>query len=354
MRRGEKGAREPGRLPRGWKTTLGFGGTLFVIGVGCAAQEPSDRVAEGSVEIQSSGGEAPGYRGPISALPRRTPLEGESPETEEDWGLAEATVAWALEQRLGQLPLGEVAAIVGETFVGSPYVPGTLELPGEERLVVNLSGFDCVTFVEHMLVLARLVVDPVPGFSGPTSPPAAREDFRERYRALLRELRYREGRIAGYASRLHYFTEWMDAGVERGQFLEVTEALGGVPDARPIHFMSSNPASYRPLREDPALVPAIRETEARLTARRRLHVPKDRIEQVEGGIRNGDVIAAVSTVDGLDISHTGLAVWKDGRLHLMHAPLVGDSVEVSALPLADRIQGIRAQSGIRVIRALDR
>jgi hypothetical protein len=48
-------------------------------------------------------------------------------------------------------------ALVASTFVGTPYEPGTLELPGPERLVVNLRTFDCVTLVEHALVLARLI-----------------------------------------------------------------------------------------------------------------------------------------------------------------------------------------------------
>ena len=68
------------------------------------------------------------------------------------------------------------------------------------------------------------------------------------------------------------------------------------------------------------------------------------------GIRDGDIIAATSTVAGLDIAHTGIALWEDGRLHLLHAPLVGRSVEISELPLADRIQGIGGQDGIMVGR----
>ena len=50
------------------------------------------------------------------------------------------------------------------------------------------------------------------------------------------------------------------------------------------------------------------------------------------------------------MAHTGLALWQDGRLHLLHAPLVGRSVEISAVPLAERIQGIGGQDGIMVAR----
>ena len=79
-------------------------------------------------------------------------------------------------------------------------------------------------------------------------------------------------------------------------------------------------------------------------------MPEARIAAVADRIRDGDVIAATSTVAGLDVAHTGLALHVDGRLHLLHAPLVGDSVEVSELPLADRILRIEAQDGIMVAR----
>jgi hypothetical protein len=294
------------------------------------------------------------YAGPVLDLPADPdPSDPRASETERDWAIAAGTVAWARTQGLGALPVGEVAAILGTTFVGAPYEPGTLELPGPERLVVNLETFDCVTFVEQVLVLAHLVRDQglVPETRADSE--AARA-FRARYREILTELRYRDARLDGYGSRLHYFTEWMDQAVERGWAADVTGELGGVPDPRPVHFMSSHPASYRQLNEDAGLVEEIRAVETRLSAGTRLFLPQDRIAEVEGGIRNGDLIAAVSTVDGLDIAHTGIALRHEGRVHLLHAPLVGDSVEISARPLADRIRGISGQQGIRVLRPLDR
>jgi hypothetical protein len=230
--------------------------------------------------------------------------------------------------------------------VGAPYEPGTLELPGEERLVVNLHTFDCVTLVEHALVLARLTVDA-------SVEPADEDGFRDAYREALMEIRYRDGVLDGYESRLHYFTEWLDHGIAAGRLEEVTPGLGGIIDDRPIHFMSHHTAAYRQLDEDPALVEQIAEIEARLSAGIRHYIPQNAIRDVEEGIRTGDIIAAVSTVDGLDIAHTGFAFRMGERVHLLHAPLVGDSVEISPLPLAERIQGISGQKGIRVVRPLN-
>jgi hypothetical protein len=126
-----------------------------------------------------------------------------------------------------------------------------------------------------------------------------------------------------------------------------------VRDDEPVNFMSTHPDAYRQLSEDPANVGRIRETETALTTAGRTYVPEDRIASVADRIQEGDIIAATSTVAGLDVAHTGLAVRVDGALHLLHAPLVGDSVEISTVPLADRILSIEGQDGILVARPLE-
>lgn len=285
------------------------------------------------------------YAGPVVELPQLAPGQAEAHESEVDWAIARDVVDWAQRQRLDLLPVGEVVAIVASTFVGATYTPGTLELPGPEGLVVNLREFDCVTFVEHMLVLGRLIV------SG--ADPLDEAAFQEGYRAELTALRYRGGVLDGYPSRLHYFSEWIRDAERKGFLEDVTEGLGGVQDPRPITFMSRHPDAYRQLLENADLLAVIRETEARISAEARYMIPEGEVARVADQIQNGDIIAAVSSLEGLDVAHTGIALWHDGRLHLLHAPLVGESVEISARPLAERILGIGSQSGIMVARPLE-
>jgi hypothetical protein len=288
---------------------------------------------------QSEGGAADAGAG--ATLPEGEILNHES---EEDWGVARHALEWAIEQEIGVLPMGERVAILGATFVGTPYLPGTLELPGPEGLVVRLTAFDCVTLVEHLVVLATLLPE---GSDGELE---SEDVFRRRYREELTRVRYRDGILDGDPGRLHYFSEWISNAEAKGILTDVSRELGGIVDPRPIHFMSAHPESYRQIGEDPANLVAIREIEEGLNSRTRYFIPKDRIAAIENGIRNGDLIASVSTVDGLDIAHTGIAVQRGGRIHLLHAPLVGDSVEVSDLPLAERIQRFSSQSGIVVAR----
>ena len=164
-------------------------------------------------------------------------------------------------------------------------------------------------------------------------------------------MRYRAGTIDGYSSRLHYFSDWIGENDRRGLLRDISRELGGTRDTEPVDFMTAHTDSYRQL-ADPSFVVLVRQTEQRLSEAGRYYVPEDRIEEVAGRIRNGDIIAATSTVPGLDIAHTGLALWVDGTLHLLHAPLVGEAVQISEVSLADRIKRISGQDGIMVGRPL--
>jgi hypothetical protein len=269
------------------------------------------------------------------AAPR--PAEGppQAEWTPGDWRIFEATIRWAVERRIDTLPQGPAMARIAERFIGVDYIPATLEVPGPERLVINLRAFDCVTLVENVIALAWFTRRD--GAAALADPAAARR-------------RYGNGVIAGYPSRLHYFSEWLGDNARRGSLEVVSDSFGSRLDAEPIGFMSAHPGSYRQMAE-PGVASAIATIEMQLNSRggRRM-VPEAEIAAVAGQIRDGDVVAATSTLPGLDIAHTGIAVWKDGRLHLLHAPLVGKSVELSAQPLADRIVAIKAQDGIMVGR----
>jgi len=287
-----------------------------------ACAQPDDAAQNGS---------APGAA--EQATPQDAPVVVS--DTPEDSLIFERTVAWVRESRSDTLPIGELIAVIGQRFVGAPYTPGLLEVPETEQLVVNLREFDCVTYVEHMLSMARAI--------------AAGEPTYGRFKDELRRIRYRDGELTGYPSRLHYFSEWISNNDDKGVVENITQALGGVRDTTGIDFMSRHTESYRQL-ADSVNLQAIREKEAELSSFPRYMIPENRIADVADQIRNGDVIAATSTVPGLDIAHTGLALWVDGRLHLMHAPLVGSMVEISEVPLAERIQRIEAQDGIMVAR----
>ena len=139
----------------------------------------------------------------------------------------------------------------------------------------------------------------------------------------LENIRYRGGVLEQYPSRLHYFSEWISDNDERGLVRDVSQELGGIAEDEPIDFMTTHPDSYRQIREDPAFLAELKEVEASLNAQPRYYIPQHRIAQDE-----------------------------DRRLHLLHAPLAGGVVQISEVPLAERIQRIGGQDGVMVARPL--
>ena len=116
--------------------------------------------------------------------------------------------------------------------------------------------------------------------------------------------------------------------------------------------MSTHHDAYAQL-VDTSNVSLIKETEERLSLAGRVYIPENRIDEVVRDIHDGDIIAATSTLAGLDVAHTGLALWIDETLHLLHAPLVGEAVQISETSLAERIDRIEGQDGIIIARPQD-
>jgi len=221
---------------------------------------------------------------------------------------------------------------IGRQFLGTPYVAKTLEVPCDEHLVVNLREMDCTTFLEYVLAMGTIVRHEELNWNAFCN-------------ALVR-IRYRDGRVKGYASRLHYFTEWM----HHNQLRLVSDSLGDAVLDTKVGFMSQNPQYYRQLKEDTTLINAIRYTEQQIAGYNMKFITKEHLPLVAHNIRNGDIIAFVSSVSGLDVSHTALALWVDGDLHLLHASTRQDRVEVSPASLTVYLKGMSTVTGILVGR----
>ncbi len=260
--------------------------------------------------------------------------------SDSDLTICRQKFSYAASADLAEEPMRDIVADIGKTFMGTNYESHGIEKKGDEELVINLTGLDCTTFVENVLVFARLIK------LGKTS-------FKD-YENELQKIRYRSGVIDKYPSRLHYFTDWIYDNEKKGIVDDVTELVGGKPTQFHVNFMSSHPESYPQLKRHPEFLKEIRKQEAEINRRNYFYVPKERVGFVENQIDNGDIIAFTTSIPGLDVSHVGIAVrMEDNRIHLLHAPHPGTSVQITEEPLASYINKVKKDTGIMVLKPLD-
>lgn len=232
-------------------------------------------------------------------------------------------------------PLPQRMVAVGKLLLNKPYQAKTLETGKTEQLVVNLRAFDCTTFLETALTLARLLPQEKQGFGD--------------YCQHLIPIRYRNSRSDIYAARLHYLTDWMDDKARRGELEDVTQALGGKPYTKTIDFMTTHPQAYVQL-ADPRNLAEMQAVERELNTRKRFYIPKAEVGGIESRLEEGDIIAMTTGVKGLDVVHVGMAVRQNGRIHLLHASSDQKKVAVSTLPLVQYLAKNTGQTGIIVAR----
>ncbi|HLT23855.1 MAG TPA: N-acetylmuramoyl-L-alanine amidase-like domain-containing protein [Ignavibacteria bacterium] len=237
---------------------------------------------------------------------------------------------------LRDLPMDELIAEVGKSFIGTEYVGGTLDENVNESLVVKVTGLDCVTFVENTLIMARLIKK-------------GKTEF-EDYKKELEFIRYRNGKMDGYPSRLHYFSDWIYDNQEKGVLEDITAGIGGAPYIKTINFMTSNPNSYKQLKNDPANFQAMEEVEASLNSRQMHYIPKSEVDQFYDLLQTGDIIGTTTDIGGLDITHTGFVYKDGGGTYFMHASLPMKEVVISGEELKGYLMGNKKQSGIMVAR----
>ena len=225
-------------------------------------------------------------------------------------------------------------------FLETPYVGGTLEQSEGEELIVNLHEMDCMTLVENCLSLSRTAQLLSPDW--------------ESFKRELRQIRYRNGIINGYVSRLHYTTDWIYDNIGKGIFEDVTHALGGRKFVANVHYMSENYKKYPHLVDNFEAVRQIASIEQAINARNiYYYIPKEEIMQLQTMIKNGDIICFTTSISGLDISHLGIAYRNNRRLTFIHASTSAKKVIINPESLVEYCNSSRTCTGIMVLRPVN-
>ena len=226
-------------------------------------------------------------------------------------------------------------------FIGVPYVAHTLEVNSEEQLVVNTRELDCTTLVETVTALTLCTY---------------RRTFDyQSYLRTLRAMRYHDGIIDGYPSRIHYFTDWIVQNQQAGIVSEVQQPNPPFTAVQTVNvsYMSGHPQSYKALKAHPEYVPLIRKDEQRISGMKFRYIPKSEVSNTAAmreAVHDGDIIAITCKKPGLDIAHLGFAVWRNDGLHLLNASQLHKKVVEEPMTLRQYLQKHPSHTGIRIIR----
>lgn len=208
--------------------------------------------------------------------------------------------------------------ILSRSFLGSPYKPNPLigSADSAEVFTASLDGFDCVTYVESVLALARA---------------SDVDDFMH----WLRQIRYQQGCIR-WERRNHYMTEWIRNNVRQRVISPI--AIPGVPVVSRRRILNT--------------VPGLAARAAEVNC-----IPKSALERlVEPHLQNGDLIFFVSTRRNLDVFHAAIISRNGNKVLMRHASRSQGMVVEQPLYdflAANRMAGIiveRPQNSARSLR----
>lgn len=220
-----------------------------------------------------------------------------------------------------------------------PYKSGLLEKAGNESLVVTTEGYDCVIFVEMTLALALSI-----------SHDQINIDAVNRWLQLFR---YRNGNIDGYESRNHYFTDWLLENENAGRIQLLGQNYSGSQPLQRIYFMSQKSHLYPKLKEEPELIPEILKREQEINHAGIRYIPTELISDFESEVQPGDLVAFVTSIRGLDVSHTGIVTKSGERTTFWHASTKG-RVMLEPLTLAQYVEDNSSMIGVICARPLFR
>ena len=234
----------------------------------------------------------------------------------------------------------ELVSFYAHQLLGTPYVAHTLE-GDTEMLTINIDQLDCTTFIETLYALTRTTLN-------------GRINWRD-YAANLENLRYRNGIMGDYASRLHYISEWAVNNSARGNIVEITAELPHAQHIqKTIDYMSKHAGSYQSLKNDSLMLRKIRHHEMGFRNYRMPLLRKNWLgdKTVKAALRSGDFVGLVTKIEGLDISHLGI-IEKDaaGEIYLLDASMSGGKVMIEQKNLRAHLSGSKSTIiGIRVFR----
>lgn len=217
----------------------------------------------------------------------------------------------------GQIPIGNKIDIVSARLSGTPYAANTLigSINTPEKLVVNINGVDCYTFIDYVNALSHA---------------SSKSDFFTQ----LKKTRYVNSDV-DFLYRRHFFTDWAarypanakDVTPEiSANYKKVTKYLNQKEDGS--HYINGLDVRKRDINYIPGIA-----------------INQDVISQ----LKTGDYIGIYTNLAGLDVTHVGIFIMTDTGPVFRNASSLKINNKVVDSPFIEYMKG---KPGIIVLRPL--
>lgn len=270
-----------------------------------------------------------------SAPPPLLPQEGPPPTPAKSSVFSAATTLATQDERtlIQQLTsLGphqtrsERIALISHAMLGTPYkdIPLIGSPTVKEQLTLSLTGVNCMTFVELVVALS-----------------ASHDET-----SFLKEListRYLHHHVQ-FAERRHFLSDWLtgsprlcrDVSCRFGPLAKKTKKKLNLKPNNTGYYVPNIPVKKRCIHYLPTQALAAKSSDKAALACK---------------IRTGDIIGIYSPLIGLDVSHTGFAIWEKGELYFRNASSLKEHRYVIDTPLVSYLQE-RNRQGITIYRLI--
>ncbi|MDX1920113.1 MAG: DUF1460 domain-containing protein [Candidatus Caenarcaniphilales bacterium] len=228
-----------------------------------------------------------------------------------------------------QLSFNQLIIKVGKSFLGTPYGFYTLDQSYPEKLVINLRKMDCLTYLENVLAISKILKTKKLSF----------EDFKNE----IQLIRYRSGGPVTYINRLHYYTEWLEDAEKKGILKNI---VGPDEFRKPIFLLSKNTSRKNDVDE-------LKRIENKLSQKTVKYFSCQTLANtnLDELLQDGDIVGFTSNVEGLDVNHVVFALKQEDRWTFLNASSVGEKeVEIYKGDLVEYCNRVKANTGIVLAR----
>jgi hypothetical protein len=214
--------------------------------------------------------------------------------------------------------------LIGQYFKGVPYLSNRLSKSNPEKMYYSFSDFDCVTYVENILALYYS------------------EGANAKFIENLIKIRYNDS--ISYENRNHYLTKGLQKMVALNILSPINNQFNSKLIQKNVNYLSKHVSSNN------INMARIINIEKLISQKNMYYFDSTKDLEINDLIKNGDVIAFVSSRNDLDFQHVGFVHFKNNKKYILHASQEKKIVCISDVTIDQYIFKNKKITGFQIYR----